>query len=139
MSVNLKQAASGYMGLQGVDADYGDIIYESIYYTASSPLTMTNTICTRSMHLHSVVVNPDVASTNAVTLTAYSAPSGTALGSGTALTGTIALNGTAGTNVSGVLVAGTNIIPAGTRVGVVISGALGAAGNGVITFGFAPS
>ena len=139
MSVNLKQLADSGMGFHGKDSGNGDFVFVNIPYTASSPLTMTGAVFNRSMVVHAVTVNPDTASSNAVTATAYQTASGTALGSGTAVTGTMALNGTAGTNVSGTVTAANAQVAAGSRVGVVISGALGAAGSGVITFACTPA
>lgn len=141
MGVQLKQLPDSGAGLEGIDGGNGDIVFVNIPYTASTPLTMSGAIFSRAMVVHAVTVNPDVASSNAVTAKAYQAPSGTALASGTALHATgAALNGTAGTNVSATLstTASDLIVPAGSRVGVVISGALGAAGSGVITLACVP-
>ena len=139
MSVNLVQLADSGMGLGGKDSGNGDFVFVSIPYTASSPLTMTGAVFNRSMVVHAVTVNPDVASSNAVTATAYQTASATALGSGTAVTGTMALSGVAGTNVSGTVTAANAQVASGSRIGVVISGALGAAGSGVITFACTPA
>lgn len=139
MAVNLKQLADSGMGLHGVDSGNGDFVFVNIPYTTTSPLTMTGAVFNRSMVVHAVTLNPDVASTNAVTATAYQTASGTGLGSGTAVTGTMALNGTAGTNVSGTVTTANALVASGSRVGVVISGALGAAGSGVITFACVPA
>ncbi|HEY8027701.1 MAG TPA: hypothetical protein VIF60_24385 [Burkholderiaceae bacterium] len=140
MGVNLKALPDGSMGMEGKDLDNGAIVFVNIAYTSAGPLTMSGAVFSRSMSVQSVTVNPDVASTNAVTATAYQAASGTALGSGTALNTPAALNGTAGANVAAALSAasGALLVPAGSRVGVVISGALGAAGSGVITIGLTP-
>lgn len=141
MSVNLKQNPDSSAGLEGVDGDYGDLVFVNIPYTSSSPLTMSGAIFSRAMVVHAVTLNTDVASSNAVTVKAWRAPSATALASGTALHSTgVSLQTTAGTNASATLstTASDLIVPAGSRVGVVISGALGAAGSGVVTIACSP-
>lgn len=142
MGVQLKQLADSSMGLEGTDLNTGAFIYINIPYTTASPLTISGGILPRKCVVQAITVNPDVSSTNAVTVSAFAAPSATALGSGTALMSSGAvLNGTAGTNVVGALsaVSGALLISAGSRVGVVISGALGAAGSGVITIALNPA
>ncbi|MDE1997648.1 MAG: hypothetical protein KGI52_01845 [Burkholderiales bacterium] len=139
MGVNIKQNSDASMGLQGTDLDDGAFVIVSIPYSTTSQLTQSAAVMARRMLVKSVSVVPDVASTNAVTVTAYKAPSATALGSGTALTGAMALNGTAATTVAGAIVAGTPDVGAGSRVGIVISGALGASGSGVVTMTLAPA
>ncbi|HEX7644849.1 MAG TPA: hypothetical protein VF472_21825 [Burkholderiaceae bacterium] len=138
---NLKQLADGSMGIEGSDKDVGAFVFVNIPYNTASPLTMSGAVFSRAMQVQSVTVNPDVPSTNAVSVKAWQAPSGTALGSGTALSGNALLNGTAGTNVVATLAntPGALQVAAGSRVGVVISGALGAAGSGVITIGLTPA
>lgn len=142
MSVNLKQIGDGSAGLEGVDGGNGDFIYVNIPYTSASTTVLSASIVPRKCIVHSVTGVTDVVSSNAVTATAYQAASGTALGSGTALhSGTFNLQGTANTNQSLTLstTAAALSVAAGSRVGVVISGALGAAGNGVITIVLAPA
>lgn len=142
MGIQLKQNADGSAGLEGADLDTGDIIVRAVPYSTSSALTQSSFIAPRKLVLHSITGIVDTQSSNAVTATAYKAASGTALGSGTALhSGTFNLQGTAATNQSLTLstTQGVTTIAAGTRVGLVISGAIGAAGNGVVTFAFAPA
>jgi hypothetical protein len=142
MSVQLKQNDDLSLGLQGTDLDQGSFVVEGVAYTTASPLTQTIGVFTRRMVIKAIVGVPDVASTNAVTATIYKAPSGTAIGSGTALhTGTFNLQGTANTNQTLTLssTSGALDIPAGTRIGIVISGALGASGSGTITLHLAPA
>jgi hypothetical protein len=136
MGINIKALADGSTGLEGTDLNNGDFVYVNIPYTASSPLTMSGAIFNRKMVVHSVTLNTDVASTNAVTVQVFAAPSATALGSGTAqLSAQLSLQTTAGTNAVGSLsaTAGAANVASGSRVGVVISGALGASGSGVVT------
>lgn len=140
MGIQLKQNADLSAGLQGTDLTDGEFIIVSIPYTTASPLTLSAATLSRRMIVKAVTLVPDVASTNAVTATAYKAASGTALGSGTALTGTMALNGTAATTVTGAIAsAAAADVASGNRIGIVISGALGAAGSGVATITLAPA
>lgn len=141
MAINLKQLPDISAGLEGTDAGVGSFIFVNIPYTTTTPLTLSACTLPRRCVVQSVTLVPDVASTNAVTATAYKASSATALGSGTALTGTMALNGTAATTVTGTLssTAGALDVAAGQRIGIVISGALGAAGSGVATIALTPA
>lgn len=142
MSVNLKQNADASAGLQGTDLDDGSIIFVNIPYTTASPLTLSSSVLPRRCIVKGIQFVTDVASTNAVTFTAYKAPSATALGSGTALhSGTGNLQATAATNQTLTLstTAATLDVAAGNRVGIVISGALGASGSGVVTIALAPA
>ena len=142
MSINLKQLSDGSAGLEGTDGGLGAFIYVTIPYTTTSPLTISGAVLTRRCVVQSITVNPDVSSTNAVTVSAFKAANTVALGAGVALTSAGAvLNGTAGTNVVGALsaVGGALDCAALSRVGVVISGALGAAGSGVITIALNPA
>ena len=142
MGVQLKQLSDSSMGLEGTDFNTGAFIYVNVPYTVTSPLTMTGVVLPRKCVVQSVSVNPDVSATNAVTVQAFAALNTVALGSGTAITSAgAALNGVAGTNVLGTLsaVSGALLVQAGSRVGVVISGALGAAGSGVITIALNPA
>ena len=142
MSINLKQIPDGSAGLEGTDSGLGTFIYVNIPYNTTSPLTLSGAVLPRRCVVQSVLVNPDVSSTNAVTVSAFKAANTVALGSGVALTSAgAALNGTAGTNVVGALsaVGGALDCAALSRVGVVISGALGAAGSGVITIALNPA
>lgn len=138
----IKQNADMSGGLQGTDANDGEFVAVSVPYTASSPLTMSAAVFSRRMVVKAITLNPDVAATNAVTVSCFKAPSATVLGSGTVLhSGTGNLQGVAGTNLALTLsvVSGICDVPAGSRIGVVISGALGAAGSGVVTFMVAPA
>ena len=145
MSVQLKQNADMSLGLQGTDLDEGGFVVLSFPYNATanaSILTLPGIVCKRRMVVTDIKGVPETASTNAVTATVYKAASGTALGSGTALhSGTYNLQGTAATNQSLTLstTSGALDVSAGSRIGVVISGALGAAGNGCITVTLAPA
>lgn len=135
-TVNTKPLADGSTGLEGYDKNTGDFIFLDMQYTTTSALTTSGPVVNRQMVVHNITFCPDAASTNAVTMQVYAAPSGTALGSGTALlSAPMAINGTAATNVVGALstVAGALVVPAGSRVGFVISGAIGAAGAGTVT------
>lgn len=145
MSVQLKQNADMSCGLQGTDLDDGAFIVLSFPYNATaqaSILTLPGTLVQRRMIVKAIQGVPETASTNAVTATVYKAASGTAIGSGTALhTGTFNLQGTAATNQALTLstTSGVVDVSAGSRIGVVISGAMGAAGNGCITVTLAPA
>jgi hypothetical protein len=145
MAVNLKQNADQSAGLQGTDMGDGEFVVMRFPYNATaqaSILTLPATILSRRMVVKSIQGVPETASTNAVTATVYKAASGTALGSGTALhSGTFNLQGTAATNQTLTLstTSGVVDVAAGSRIGVVISGALGAAGNGCVTVTLAPA
>lgn len=142
MSVNLTQRADASLGLQGPDGDAGAFIYVNIPYTTATPLVLNACTLPRRCVVQSITLVPDTASTNAVTVTCYKAPSGTALGSGTALhSGTGNLQGTAATTQTLTLSTTASVIDvaAGNRIGAVVSGALGAAGSGVITIALNPA
>jgi len=142
MSVQLKQNPDMSLGLQGTDADDGGFLKINIPYNTGTVLTQSTMIANRRYIIKAITGVVDATASNAVTATIYRAPSGTALGSGTALhTGTFNLQGTANTNQSLTLstTASTLDIAAGTRIGAVISGALGAAGNGTLTITLAPA
>ncbi len=139
MGVNVIQVADGSVGLQGKALDTGPFIFINVPYNSASPLAMTACVASRDLVVRYINVTPDVVSTNAVTVTAYAAGQGVALASGTALhTGTGNLQGTA--NTSQVLA--TNVpapqVATGSRIGVVISGAIGAAGSGLVTIACNP-
>jgi hypothetical protein len=145
MSINLKQNADMSGGLQGTDGDEGGFIVMSFPYNATaqaSILSIGGVVCKRRMVVTDIKVVPEVATTNAVTATVYKAPSATALASGTALhSGTGNLQGTAATNQTLTLstTSGVLDVAAGNRIGVVISGAPGAAGAGCVTVTLAPA
>lgn len=145
MSVNLVQNADMSAGLQGTDGDDGAFVILTFPYNATanaSILTLGGAVCKRRMVVKSIVGVPDVATTNAVTATVRKAASGTAIGSGTALhSGTFNCQGTAATNQTLTLstTASDLDVAAGSRIGVVISGAPGAAGAGMITVTLAPA
>lgn len=139
MGVNLVQVPDGSAGMQGKALDTGPFIFINIPYNSASPLVMSGCVASRDLVVRYINVTPDVASTNAVTVTAYSAGNGTAIGSGTALhTGSGNLQGAA--NTSQVLAVNTPApqVSAGSRIGVVISGALGAAGSGLVSIACNP-
>jgi len=145
MSVAIYQNPDNSCGLRGTDNDEGDFVVLSFPYNATaqaSILTLPGIVLKRRMVVHNIIGVPETASTNAVTATVYKAASGTAIGSGTALhTGTFNLQGTAATNQTLTVssTAGVADCSAGTRIGVVISGAMGAAGNGCITVTLSPA
>ena len=139
--ISMSQRADASMGLQGTDLDVGAFIYVNIPYNTTSPLTLSSAVLPRRCIVQSIAFVPDATSTNAVTFTAYKAPSGTALGSGTALhSGTGSLQATVNTNATLTLAAAAALdVAAGNRIGIVISGALGAAGSGVVTIALNPA
>jgi hypothetical protein len=141
MSIQLKQLADSSVGLEGAGLDTGSFIFVNIPYNTASPLTLSSFVLPRQCVVQAIYAVTDAASTNAVTATVYKAPSATALGSGTALhSGTISLQATAATNVIPTLAASsTLLVSAGNRIGIVISGALGAAGSGVVTVALTPA
>ena len=146
MAVNLKQNADLSMGLQGTDLTDGEFIMVTIPWNAvtntAAVLVVEGPVLTRRMIVKSIQHVTSVAAANAVTATIYKAPSGTALGSGTALhSGTANLQATAATPVSLTLstTSGVVDVAAGSRIGAVISGAVGATGVGCITVTLAPA
>jgi len=146
MSINLKQNADMSAGLQGTDLTDGEFIVFNFPWnavtTTAAVLTVSGPVLTRRMIVKSIQHITDVAAANAVTATVYKAPSGTALGSGTALhSGTANLQATANTQVALTLSATSGVVDvaAGNRIGVVISGAVGATGVGSITVTLAPA
>lgn len=145
MSVQLKQNQDLSLGLQGTDLTDGEFIVLTFPYNATaqaSILTLGPSVVSRRMIVKSIVGVPDATTTNAVTITVYKAPSGTAIASGTALhTGTFNCQGTANTNqtLSLSTTSGVLDVAAGNRIGAVISGAPGAAGAGSITVTLAPA
>lgn len=142
MGVQYKQQADGSVGLEGPAFPTAtDFIFINIPYNTASPLTLSGSVLPRRCIVQSIQLNPDVASTNAVTVALWAAGSTVALASGTALhTGTGNLQGTA--NAVQVLtlstVTGALQVNGQSRIGAIISGALGAAGSGVITIGCVP-
>ena len=142
MAVNQKQNPDLSMGLAGTDATDGEFIPWTFSYVNTTGTTNSGPVFSRRMIVKGITGIVDTASSNAVTATVYKTASGTALGSGTAVhSGTFNLQGTANTNQLLTLstVSGVTDVAANQRVGVVISGALGAAGNGSITVWFAPA
>ncbi|MDE2098901.1 MAG: hypothetical protein KGL39_16730 [Patescibacteria group bacterium] len=145
MAVNLKQNADASAGLQGTDGDDGGFIVLTSPYNATanaSILTLGDSVMNRRMVVKAISGLPNVATTNAVTITVYKAASGTAIASGTALhSGTFNCQGTANTNQTLTLstTSGVVDVAAGTRIGAVISGVPGAAGAGSITVTLAPA
>ena len=140
MAVALKQNADASMGLQGTNGDDGQFVAITFQYTTASPLTQYLGSFSRRMIVKNIYCKPQTASSNAVTATLYNVPDATAIGSGTALhTGTFSLQATANTNVKLSLTSAACDIAQDSSIGVVISGALGAAGNGTITVWLAPA
>lgn len=142
MAINIKQNADASGGLQGTDGDDGAFVVLSFPYNATanaSILTLPGVIAQRRFIVKSIQGVAETQSSNAVTATVYKTASGTALGSGSALhSGTYNLQGTAATNQTLTLSSAVDVA-AGSRIGVVISGAMGAAGNGCITVTLAPA
>lgn len=124
MAVELKQFGDGSFGLQGdATGGTGDFIPVSVGYTASSPATASFFTASRNYVVGDISGRVDVAGTGgACTITVYVAPSGTAIGSGTALhTGTFNVAGTAATKQT--LALGSTVsIPAGSSIGIVVTG-----------------
>jgi len=146
MAGNLKQNADLSMGIQGTDGTDGEFIIVPFYWNGvvntAAVLVLEGPTLTRRMIVKSIQHGTSVAATNAVTATVYKAPAGTAIGSGTALhSGTANLQATAATPVTLTLstTSGVVDVAAGNRLGVVISGAVGAAGVGCITVTLAPA
>lgn len=142
MGIQFKQLADSSLGLEGAGLDTGSFIFVNIPYNTTTPLTLSSAVLPRQCVVQAIYAVPDTAASNAVTATVYKAPSATALGSGTALhSGTVNLQGTAATNLVPTLstTTGALLVAAGSRVGVVISGALGAAGSGVVTVALTPA
>lgn len=141
----LKQNQDGSTGIQGSDLDDGGFVVLTFRYNATanaSILTLGGAVMNRRMVVKAIHGVPDATTTNAVTVTVYKAPSGTAIASGTALhSGTYNCQGTAATNQSLTLSATSGVVDvaAGSRIGAVISGAPGAAGAGMITVTLAPA
>lgn len=144
MSINLKQNADMSAGLQGTDAGDGEFIVVTFPWNAvtntAAVLAVSGPVLTRRMIVKSIQHVTDVAAANAVTATVYKAASGTAIGSGTALhSGTANLQATAATPVTLTLAAAAVDVAAGNRLGIVISGAVGATGVGAVTVTLAPA
>lgn len=145
MGIQLKQNADMSAGLQGTDLDEGGFIVLSFPYNATaqaSILTIGGTVIKRRMVVVDIKGLPEVITTNAVTASVFKAASGVALTAGVALhTGSVNLQGTAATNQTLALstTSGVLDITAGSRIGVVISGAPGAGGAGCITVTLAPA
>lgn len=141
-AVNLKQNPDGSMGLEGNEKGTGEFIFINIPYTTASPLTIVGAVAPRALVVQSIYGVTVAAASNAVTATCYKASSGTAIGSGTALhSGTFNLQATAATPAALTMstTSGVTSVAAGQQIGVVISGALGAAGSGTITLCCAPA
>lgn len=146
MGIQYKQNADASMGLQGTDLTDGEFIVVTLPWNAvtntAAVVTLTGPVLSRRMIVKDIRHVTDVAAANAVTATVYKAPSGTAIGSGTALhSGTANLQATAATPVSLTLstTSGALDVAAGQRIGVVLSGAVGATGVGAITVTLAPA
>ena len=147
MSVNLKQNADASGGLQGTGMGDGEFVvvtmpYSAIMNTSGAFLNILGPAMSRRMIVKSIIGVPNTVASNAVTATVYKAASGTAIGSGTALhSGTFNLQGTAATNQTLTLSTTKSDldVAAGSRIGMVISGAPGAAGVGTITVTLAPA
>lgn len=147
MAINLKQNADASAGLQGTEMGDGEFVvvtmpYSAIMNTSGAFLNIHGPAMSRRMIVKSIIGVPNTVASNAVTATVYKAASGTAIGSGTALhSGTFNLQGTAATNQTLTLSTTKSVldVAAGSRIGMVISGAPGAAGVGTITVTLAPA
>lgn len=147
MAINLKQNADASGGLQGTGMGDGEFVvvtmpYSAIMNTSGAFLNILGPAMSRRMIVKSIIGVPNTVASNAVTATVYKAASGTAIGSGTALhSGTFNLQGTAATNQTLTLSTTKSDldVAAGSRIGMVISGAPGAAGVGTITVTLAPA
>lgn len=138
MSINIKQLADGSAGLEGTDGDVGSFIYVTVPYT-SAAVTMMAVALPRRCILQSATISRVAAASNAVTATIVRAGNGTAIASGTAASDAVSMQGSLLQPISFVPVAAQADMAAGTRVGILISGALGAAGAGTITLAFTPA
>ena len=145
MGINLKQNADLSMGLQGTDLDEGGFIVLSFPYNATAQATILaigGTVIKRRMVVVDIKGVPEVITSNPVTASIFKSASGIALGTGPVLhTGTFNCQGTAATNQTLALSATSGVldVAAGSRIGVVISGAPGVAGAGCITVTLAPA
>jgi hypothetical protein len=139
----LKQNQDNSMGIQGTDLTEGEFVILSFPYNATanaSVLTLGGVVLSRRMVVKSIQGLPDVAASNAVTISLYKAPTATAIASGTLLhTGSFNAQGTANANQTLALAAAAVDVAAGNRIGAVISGVPGAAGAGCITVTLAPA
>lgn len=138
MSINIKQLPDASAGLEGTDLDAGSFIYVNVPYN-SAAVTQTVVTIPRRCIIQSVRLARDTAATNAVTAQVVTRQSSGAIAGGTAATDAVSLQGPATTSVAFVPVAAQVDCVAGTRIGVVFSGALGAAGAGVITIALNPA
>lgn len=138
MSINLKQLPDSSAGLEGTDLDVGSFIYITVPYNSAS-VTQTVVTIPRRCIIQSVRLARDTGSTNAVTAQIVTRQSTGAIATGTAVTDAVTLQGPVTTSVAFVPVAAQVDCVAGTRLGVVFSGALGAAGAGNITIALNPA
>jgi hypothetical protein len=142
MTINLKQASDGSMGLEGNDGGAGAFINVNIEYNASS-VDKVAFVATRAYIVKAITGRPTVAGTDgsAVTAVIKKAASGTAITAGTALhSGTFDLKGTANTTQALTIstTASDLVIPAGTAIGIDFTGTLTSA-TGVITIALSPA
>ena len=141
MSVNIKQAADGSLGLVGLDAGDGGWITVNLPYSATA-VDQTMFTADRSYIVKAIRGRVDVAGTGgAATASIVKAASGTAITSGTALhTGSFNLVGTVNTQQALTLAttAATLVIPPGTSICADFTGVLTSA-VGTITVTLAPA
>lgn len=140
MGISIKQNSNGDAGLPGVGGGDGEFIVIDMQWQPTT-LSGPSVVMSRDYILKSLIAAVEVAGTDAgaVTAVVWMAPSGTALASGTALhSGTINLKGTAATNQVLVQTAVNQRIPAGYRVGIVLTGVLTAA-TGCVTAAMCPA
>jgi hypothetical protein len=141
MSINLKQASDGSMGLEGSDGGAGAFLNVNIEYNASS-VDKVAFVATRSYIVKAITGRPTVAGTDgsAVTAVIKKAASATAITAGTALhSSTFNVKGTADTIQALTLstTASDLVIPAGTAIGIDFTGTLTSA-TGVVTVSLSP-
>lgn len=140
MTINLKQASDGSMGLEGQDGGAGGFMAVNIEYNASS-VDKVAFVATRSYIVTAITGRPTIAGTDAGAVTAVvkKAASAAAITAGTALhSGTFNLKGTADTNQALTVATADALIPAGTAIGIDFTGVLTSA-TGVVTVMLSPA
>ena len=136
----IKQNADASAGIVGTDVTDGEFVFVSLPYSPTTPLAQSAAVFSRRMIVKAVYAVADVGATNAVTVSVYKTASGVAPASGALVHGgSINAQGTANTNQVMALTAANVDVPLGSRICVVVSGAIGAAGSGVVTVALAPA
>ncbi len=135
----INQRDDGGFGVQGTDGGKGGLAFISFAYNA--PADTSFFTADREYIVDSATARVEVLGTDtgAVTAVLKKAASGTAIASGTALhTGTINLKGTDNTNQALTITAAAARIPAGTSIGLDVTGTTTAA-VGNVTLGVRPA